>query len=219
MKIFEKTNTAIITTIFGVAFMTGAVLSVAAQNPTNEYRQWQTAQQRATREHNDYLRTHSNRDYRQWQIAQQRAAKEYRDYQRATANYNNRWNDPRYERRSNNRRYRVYNNGSTYWTDYRGAELLKAAVNNGYRQGYRQGQIDRARHRRYSYLNDRSYRNGTNGYRSYVERNQYQYYFREGFRRGYEDGYYSRANYGYRSGNAFNIFSGVLNGILNLVED
>src|SRR5262245_17816829 len=44
--------------------------------------------------------------------------------------------------------YRIYRNGSYYQTDYRGAELLRLAVNEGYRQGYQQGSRDR----RYSIL-------------------------------------------------------------------
>jgi hypothetical protein len=42
-------------------------------------------------------------------------------------------------------RYRVYRNGSWYHTDNRGAELLRQAVNEGYRQGFAAGRADRNR--------------------------------------------------------------------------
>jgi hypothetical protein len=58
---------------------------------------------------------------------------------------------------------------------------------------------------------DASY--GYDGY--YVDVKEYQYYFREGFRRGYEDAYYS-SQYGRYSKGTANIFSAILQTILNL---
>ena len=77
-----------------------------------------------------------------------------------------------------NRRYRVYRNGGYYQTDYRGAELLRQAVNRGYQQGFEAGKYDRSSRRNYSYNNSSIYRNGNYGYQSYVDSRQYQYYFK-----------------------------------------
>jgi hypothetical protein len=116
------------------------------------------------------------------------------------------------------RQYRVYRNGSYYQTDYRGAELLRQAVNAGYQQGYRQGQIDRQNRRNGGYYGSNIYRSGTYGYQSYVDRSQYQYYFQQGFQRGYQDGYNSQIRYGSRSGNTVNILGSILGTILNIRE-
>ncbi len=116
------------------------------------------------------------------------------------------------------RYYRVYRGGSYYQTDYRGAELLRQAVNAGYQQGYRQGQQDRQYRRSGGYYGSNIYRSGSYGYQSYVDRSQYQYYFQQGFQRGYQDGYNSQMRYGYRSGNAVNIIGSILGAILNIRE-
>jgi flagellar biosynthesis/type III secretory pathway protein FliH len=116
------------------------------------------------------------------------------------------------------RQYRVYRNGSYYQTDYRGAELLRQAVNAGYQQGYRQGQIDRQNRRNGGYYGSNIYRSGTYGYQSYVDRSQYQYYFQQGFQRGYQDGYNSQIRYGSRTGNTVNILGSILSTILNIRE-
>ena len=116
------------------------------------------------------------------------------------------------------RQYRVYRNGGYYQTDYRGAELLRQAVNAGYQQGYRQGQIDRQNRRNGGYYGSNVYRNGTYGYQSYVDRSQYQHYFQQGFQRGYQDGYNSQIRYGSRSGNTVNILGSILGTILNIRE-
>ena len=124
------------------------------------------------------------------------------------------------QQRKAQRNYRVYRNGTYYQTDYRGAELLRQAVNRGYQQGYRQGQIDRQNRRSGGYYGSNTYRSGTYGYQSYVDRSQYQYYFQQGFQRGYQDGYSTRTQYGYRSGSggAMNILGSILGSILNIRE-
>jgi flagellar biosynthesis/type III secretory pathway protein FliH len=121
--------------------------------------------------------------------------------------------------RQNQRNYRVYRNGGYYQTDHRGAELLRQAVNAGYQQGYRQGQVDRQNRRSGGYYGSNVYRSGSYGYQSYVDRSQYQYYFQQGFQRGYQDGYNSQTQYGYRSsGGAMNIIGAILGSILNIRE-
>ena len=113
-------------------------------------------------------------------------------------------------------RYRVYRNGSWYNTDNRGAELLRQAVNEGYRQGFNAGQSNRSRRVNSSWNQSSIYRSGTIGYQSYVDRSQYQYYFRQGFERGYQDGYNSRYQYGTNNNGTVNILSSILGSILNI---
>jgi flagellar biosynthesis/type III secretory pathway protein FliH len=206
------------------AFMMLCVgVQAQAQNVNKQYNQWQRAQQEAQRRQMDYQRTHRASDYRQWQNAQAKAQREYNDYIRASGRnnngyYNNGYNTGVVYNGNNGRMYRIYRNGSYYSTDYRGAELLRQAVNNGYRQGYNQGVNDRRYRRSYNFRDDGLYRSGTFGYQSYVARDQYQYYFQQGYQRGYEDGYRSTRRYGYQSGNAYNILGSVLNTILNIAQ-
>jgi flagellar biosynthesis/type III secretory pathway protein FliH len=119
----------------------------------------------------------------------------------------------REERREDNMRYRVYRNGGYYYTDNRGAELLRQAVNRGYQQGYQAGRYDSSRRSRYGWDNSSMYRSGNYGYERYVDSGQYRYYFQQGFQRGYEDGYYSRNRYG---SSGVNILGNILQGILNI---
>ena len=123
-----------------------------------------------------------------------------------------------------NARYRVHRNGAYYNTDYRGAQLLQNAVNEGYRQGYLAGRADRNGNRSFRWSNSNIYRSATYGYRSQVARNQYQYYFQQGFQRGYQDGsstryentYNGQLEYGYYDNGSVNILDTVLNTILNI---
>jgi hypothetical protein len=222
MRYFKYIRNLVIGSIFGAFVLVG---TAGAQNVNREYRDWQMAQQRAVQEHNDYLRTGSMRDYNQWQAAERRAQEQYRQYQAASSRYgygfNNNYNNGYYNNsynNNNNTRYRVYRNGSYYSTDYRGAELLRQAVRNGYSLGYQEGQRDRMNRRGFNYSNESAYRNGTYGYQSYVDRNQYRYYFQQGYQRGYEDGFNSTYRYGVRSGNGFDILGNVLNTILNIAQ-
>ena len=213
MKLFSLKNT-VIGSILGSFLLLGAVGSANAQNYNNEYREWQEAQRRAQEEYRDYLRTRSRSDYRDWQEAQRRAQREYAEYRNSAGSYN------RYSNRSGGSRfYRVYRNGSYYQTDNRGAELLRQAVNNGYRQGFEQGQRDARYGRGGSYYGNNVYMSGTYGYQSYVDRNQYQYYFQQGFQRGYEDGFNNQYRYGYRSNGGLNILGNILSGILNITQN
>jgi len=223
MKNAKTLKTAILSSIFGAFVLVGTATMASAQNYSREYREWQRAQIEAQQRQMAWQRSHSQRDWRRWQEAQARA----QQYQQRTGVYNNGYNNNGYYNNGYNNgyttayggnTYRVYRNGSYYTTDSRGAELLRTAVQNGYSQGYQQGQIDRRYNRGYNYNGNSYYRSGTYGYQSYVARDQYQYYFQQGFQKGYEDGFYSRNNYGYRSGNGFNILSNVLGTILNLTN-
>lgn len=218
MKLFTLKNT-VIGSILGSFLLFGAIGSASAQNYNDEYRQWQEAQRRAQDEYRNYQRSRSRSDYEDWQRAQRRAQQEYLDYQRAQrSGYNNNYGNYGYNRNGNTGYYRVYRNGSYYQTDYRGAELLRQAVNSGYQQGFQQGQMDARYGRSGSYYGNNVYRSGVYGYQSYVDRSQYQYYFQQGFQRGYEDGFNNQYRYGYRSNNGLNILGNILNGILNLTQ-
>jgi flagellar biosynthesis/type III secretory pathway protein FliH len=118
----------------------------------------------------------------------------------------------------NRNRYRVYRNGGYYNTDYRGAELLRQAVNRGYQEGFRAGQADRNNRRGGSWNNSSIYRDGNYGYQTYVDRSQYQHYFQQGFQRGYQDGYNSRYQYGSNNNGSLNILGTILNQVLNLQQ-
>ena len=113
-------------------------------------------------------------------------------------------------------RYRVYRNGGWYNTDHRGAELLRQAVNEGYRRGFAAGRADRNRRVRLDWGGSGIYRSGSYGWQSHVDRGQYQYYFRQGFERGYQDGYNSRYRYGSYNNGSVNILGSILGTILNI---
>ncbi len=115
-------------------------------------------------------------------------------------------------------RYRVNRNGSWYNTDHRGAELLRQAVNQGYRQGFAAGRADRNRRVGMNWGGSSIYRSGTYGYQSYVDRSMYQHYFQQGFQRGYQDGYNSRYQYGTNNGGTLNILGSILGSILNIQQ-
>src|ERR1043166_348105 len=233
LKNFKK---LLIGSVFGMLMLAGTALTANAQDVSKEYRDWQRAQARAEKEHQDYLMTRSIYDYNQWQAAQRRAQEQYRQYQMAANRYGNGYNNGYYNNGYNNGyynngyynsnnsynnvgRYRIYTNGSYYSTDSRGVELLRQAVRNGYAQGYNEGRRDRRYGRGYDFYNNNMYLSGTYGYQSYVDRNQYEFYFQQGFQKGYEDGYYSRTRYGYQSGNATTVLGSVLNTIFNIAQD
>jgi flagellar biosynthesis/type III secretory pathway protein FliH len=113
-------------------------------------------------------------------------------------------------------RYRINRNGGWYNTDQRGVELLRQAVNEGYRQGFAAGRSDRNRRVGLNWGGSSVYRTGTYGYQTYVDRSQYQYYFQQGFQRGYQDGYNSRYQYGSNNGGSLNILTVILGSILNV---
>jgi hypothetical protein len=124
----------------------------------------------------------------------------------------------------NHDRYRVYRNGSYYNTDQRGADLLRQAVNEGYRQGFAAGRRDRDNRRNSSWSSSSVYRSGSVGYQSYVTRSQYQYYFQQGFQRGYQDGssvryqndYNGNYQYGYSNNGVLTVIGAILDSVLRI---
>jgi len=121
-------------------------------------------------------------------------------------------------------RYRVNRGGRWYNTDQRGAELLRNAVNEGYRQGFMAGRQNITNNRRGSWSTSNVYRTGNMGYQTSVDRGQYQYYFQQGFQRGYQDGsnrqYMNdrsdRFQYGTYDNGQPSILSTILNEVLNI---
>ena len=215
MKTFRS---KLLSLAIGGLALTAAAGIANGQNVNNQYRQWQRAQAVANRE---CSRVRDRGDMRDCQNARARAQREYNDYVRASQSYgryNPYGNSGTVYNPSTGQYYRIYRNGQYYQTDYRGYNLLRQAVNSGYQQGYRQGQIDRRYGRGSNYFGNSLYMSGTYGYQSYVTRDQYQYYFQQGFQRGYEDGYNNTFRYGTRNGTTFNILSNVLGTILNLAS-
>lgn len=72
-------------------------------------------------------------------------------------------------------------------------ELRRAAVSNGYEEGYRAGREDRYNGERRDFRDEYAYRQATAGYRDeYGRLDTYRRHFRQGFQRGYSDGYQNR---------------------------
>jgi flagellar biosynthesis/type III secretory pathway protein FliH len=122
----------------------------------------------------------------------------------------------RQEQRAEARRMRVNRGGRWYNVDQRQTDLLRQAVNEGYRQGFAAGRSDRNRRLGSRWQNSSIYRSGTVGYRAYVDRGLYQHYFQQGFQRGYEDGFNSRFRYGSINNGSVSILGAILNQVLNL---
>lgn len=123
-------------------------------------------------------------------------------------------NDPAF---STGPSYRYSRAGRTYQTNRYGADLLRAAVNNGYQQGVAAGRADRQDGYRRGYQTSYAYQDANYGYTGmYVDQGDYNYYFRQGFQRGYQDGFNTRFRYGRDNGGQFSISDSVLSVILNL---
>ena len=122
--------------------------------------------------------------------------------------------DPGYDLAPN---YRYRRAGTYYQTNQYGADLLRAAVNNGYQQGFQAGQADRQDRWAANYQNSYAYQDANYGYSGhYVAQDDYNYYFRRGFQRGYDDGYNSRSQYGSNSNGSYSILGNVISQILGL---
>ena len=97
--------------------------------------------------------------------------------------------------------YGGYNNPS---------QIRQQALSNGYQEGLRAGQDDRASSRGYDLENHNTYRDATAGYNSsYGDVNTYRNSFREGYRQGYDEGYRNQRSNG-RFGRIGDILGGVL---------
>ena len=151
------------------------------------------------------------RDIRQDRRAQER----YRDdYNRRLRMMQVRNYSPHYYRSGN---YRYMRGGQWFRVNYYGADMLRNAIDQGYREGLMAGRADRFDGWRGGYRQSSVWIDASFGFRGrYVSRSEYNYYFRQGFERGYEDGFYGRSRYGrYMNGEAI-IIDAVLSTILNL---
>jgi hypothetical protein len=111
--------------------------------------------------------------------------------------------------------YRYHRGGSYYEINQYGADLLRQAVNYGYREGFFAGRADREDRWRSNYQDSYAYQDANYGYNGYyVDQDDYNYYFREGFSRGYEDGYNSRYQYGRYSDGNYSVLGAILSQIL-----
>ena len=115
--------------------------------------------------------------------------------------------------------YRYGYSGVTRETNQYGADVLRQAVNDGYQEGVRFGQADRADGYPANYANNAAYRDANYGYSgNYVDQADYNYYFRQGFQRGYTDGYNSRSQYGSSLNGQSSILATLLTSILGLTS-
>ena len=132
----------------------------------------------------------------------------------SSRNYNY-YNDPYYYTPAN---YRYSYGGRWYETNRYGGDLLRQAVNYGYREGLNAGRADRSDGWRSDYRNSYAYEDANYGYNGYyIDQSQYNYYFRQGFQRGYEDGYYGRNRYGHRGSDGnYAVLAGILAVIVGL---
>jgi hypothetical protein len=142
-------------------------------------------------------------------------------YARYQQDYNRRMRDfryrvaPRYYIRPAH--YRYFWGGTWYTTSNYGADVLRQAIDWGYREGVRAGRADRYDGWPADYRDSIAWRNGGFGYGGrYVSRADYAYYFRQGFQRGYDDGYFGRMQYGRYVNNDAVIAQAVIATILGL---
>ena len=113
--------------------------------------------------------------------------------------------------------YRYFYGGTWYTTSNYGADVLRQAVDWGYREGVRAGRADRNDGWAPDYRDAVAWRDGGFGYGGrYVGRADYAYYFRQGFQRGYDDGYFGRMQYGRYRNNDIVIAEAVIATILGL---
>lgn len=176
--------------------------------------QWQRDDQRRRSEH----------DRHRHQLERQRRNAQYRyqqDYWRRWLAAQSRWNQQRYDYDRDPFFYTPYNyrysyGGRWYSTNSYGAQVLREAVRDGYREGWYAGQADRMDRWQFDYRNNYGWLDGSYGYAGrYVSQGDYRWYFRQGFERGYRDGYYGRSQYGrYDNGSAM-ILPAILGMILS----
>lgn len=165
---------------------------------------------------------HDRRDDRSdWRHDARNDARQRIAYARYQQDYNRRMRDfhiriaPRYYVRPAHYRYSY--GGTWYTTSNYGADVLRQAVDWGYREGVRAGRADRNDGWQPDYRDSVAWRDGGFGYGNrYVSRADYAYYFRQGFQRGYDDGYFGRMQYGRYRNNDVVIAEAVIATILGL---
>ena len=184
------------------------------------------------RQHAQWLRDDGRRrnehDRHRHQLERQRRNAQHRyqqDYWRRWLAAQARWNhhrfdydrDPFFHTPFN---YRYSYGGRWHSTNSYGAEILRQAVRDGYREGWYAGQADRMDRWQFDYRNNYGWIDGSYGYSGrYVSHNDYRWYFRQGFERGYRDGYYGRYQYGRYDRDGAMILPAILGMILGFAID
>ena len=104
-------------------------------------------------------------------------------------------------------------NYHNHTTDERGIELLKKAVQDGYRAGFNAGKNSQATAHAYDrhFRRNLKYSDASIGYKSgLVPKTDYKNYFRDGFELGFDDGWEQRS----RCGSTGDISEACLNEVL-----
>ena len=140
-------------------------------------------------------------------IHDRKADKDKRDSRRDTGDYDR------------TDRFRVYRGDHYFVTNGRGADLLRHAITEGYRQGRAEGAIAYQLSERLDWTRSDVYKSGSYGYQDLVDRGQYKYYFREGFELGYQDGYNRRSDYGFNDNGKLKVMVSVVNDLLTVIVD
>ena len=230
MKSFDLKKLVAVSALAVVAVLGTSEIANAQNDRRNDDRRYDRQEDRKDAKRQERIRQQNARIEQERIAAEQKRQAELNRRHRRNASGNDRSNGNGYYNGNANAntnrddRYRVRRNGAYYNTDRRGAEMLRQAVQAGYRQGFQAGRNDRNSRRQSSWTNQSDYRSGTYGYESHVDRSQYQYYFRQGFQRGYQDGsnsryqdnYQGQYQYGSNNGGSVNILSAILGQILNI---
>ena len=184
----------------------GRIPDAERQRRIEEQRRQQAEWQR------DEARRRADYDRQRDRLERERRNAQYRyqqDYWRRWMAAQARWNAYRFDYYNDPFFYTPYGyrygfDGRWYSTNSYGAEVLRQAVRDGYREGWYAGQADRYDRWRFDYRGNYAWIDGSYGYPGYyVSFDAYRYYFRQGFERGYRDGYYGRYEYGrYENGSA-----------------
>lgn len=189
----------------------------ARQDRRDDRRDWQHDRRDDQRD----ARQDRREDRNDWRRDARSDARQRIAYARYQQDYNRRMRDfhvryaPRYYVRPAH--YRYFYGGTWYTTSNYGADVLRQAVDWGYREGVRAGRADRNDGWNPDYRDSVAWRDGGFGYGGrYVSRADYAYYFRQGFQRGYDDGYFGRMQYGRYANNDAIIAEAVIATILGL---
>ena len=112
--------------------------------------------------------------------------------------------------------FRVYRGDHFYVTDYRGADLLRTGINEGYRQGFLEGERNYKNGSYEGPRNSITFKTASIGYKQFIDYDEYQYYFRRGFELGYYDGFDGVVRYSTMTDGQRIILDSVVAGILDI---
>lgn len=112
--------------------------------------------------------------------------------------------------------FRVYRGDHFYVTDHRGADILRSGVNEGYRQGFLEGERNYMVRNYAGHRDSETFKTASIGYKQFIDLDEYQYYFRRGFELGYYDGFDGVTRYGTTNDGVRRMLDSVLLGILDI---